>query len=164
MRQAVLSLILTSIGVSMLAAGAGAQEPGVHVDPDSPAGKEYDIPVQDARRTGNGGSNDSAGNPPGRFGDGISRQDEDDDASGGSSKSKSKSNKDNAGDSSKDESDIDTAPAAGSGGSDDGPTTANTAGSAGLLTGGILLAVLLIGGAVALMTRRAGPDAATDDA
>jgi hypothetical protein len=33
-----------------LAVPASAQEPGVHVDPDSPTGQEYDIPLERARR------------------------------------------------------------------------------------------------------------------
>jgi hypothetical protein len=31
---------------------AQAQEPGVHVDPDSPSGREYVIPLEEARRVG----------------------------------------------------------------------------------------------------------------
>jgi hypothetical protein len=56
-------------------AGASAQAPGVHVDPESPTGREYDIPIERARReaaptpgTAAGGSR-STGAP--LFGEGI---------------------------------------------------------------------------------------------
>jgi hypothetical protein len=42
------------------AAPAPALEPGVHVDPGSPAGKEYSLPLGQARQTGGSGS--STGN------------------------------------------------------------------------------------------------------
>ena len=37
-------------------APAGAVEPGVHVDPGSPAGKEYALPLEQARREAAGGA------------------------------------------------------------------------------------------------------------
>ena len=40
------------------AAGAGAQEPGVTYDPDSAAGREYEIPLESARRSAGAGSSD----------------------------------------------------------------------------------------------------------
>jgi hypothetical protein len=57
---------------------ASAQERGVHVDPGSPAGKEYAIPIERARREASGGSKISSGNtstqaaaPVPLFGQGI---------------------------------------------------------------------------------------------
>lgn len=47
------------------AAPAAGQEPGVHYDPDSPAGKQYAIPLEQARDIGGAGttSSPSAGAP-----------------------------------------------------------------------------------------------------
>jgi hypothetical protein len=53
----------------ILAAPAVAQEDGVFVDPDSPAGKEYAIPLEEARRHGAGGGAPGTGQP--LFGAGI---------------------------------------------------------------------------------------------
>jgi hypothetical protein len=39
-------------GVAAFAPGASALEPGVHVDPGSPAAKEYALPLSQARQTG----------------------------------------------------------------------------------------------------------------
>jgi hypothetical protein len=57
---------------------ATAQERGVHVDPGSPAGKEYAIPIERARREASGGSKITSGNattqaaaPVPLFGQGI---------------------------------------------------------------------------------------------
>jgi hypothetical protein len=55
----------------ILAAPAVAQVDGVFVDPDSPAGKEYAIPLEEARRHGAGGGAPGAGQP--LFGAGIER-------------------------------------------------------------------------------------------
>ena len=57
------------------AGSASAQDPGVHVDPDSPTGQEYDIPLERARRQAS--SNPSGSSQPSRsssealFGEGI---------------------------------------------------------------------------------------------
>ena len=51
---------LTLLGVP---ASAGAAEPGVHVDPGSPAGKEYAIPIERARREASGGTKIDSGAP-----------------------------------------------------------------------------------------------------
>jgi hypothetical protein len=71
-RTALLALLLAATP----APPAVAQEDGVFVDPDSPAGKEYAIPLQEARRQaagerGEGGGNPSSGQP--LFGEGINR-------------------------------------------------------------------------------------------
>lgn len=55
--------------------GAMAQEKGAHVDPDSPSGKEYKLPLEDARRDaapGLGSGHGGGGKPP-LFGTGISK-------------------------------------------------------------------------------------------
>jgi hypothetical protein len=43
---------LAMSGVAAFAPGASALEPGVHVDPGSPAAKEYALPLSQARQTG----------------------------------------------------------------------------------------------------------------
>jgi hypothetical protein len=58
MARFVLSLLTA---VSVFAPAAFAQEPGVFVDPDSPAGKEYALPLEQARREAAGDAT-----PPGR--------------------------------------------------------------------------------------------------
>jgi hypothetical protein len=66
---------ILALTVSVLAPAApAAAEKGVHVDPDSPAGKEYAIPFESAREDAAGGKGDrggSQGNAP-MFGVGIS--------------------------------------------------------------------------------------------
>jgi hypothetical protein len=55
-----------ALGVLMVLAtapAAGAAERGVHVDPGSPAGKEYAIPIERARREASGGTKIGTGNP-----------------------------------------------------------------------------------------------------
>ncbi len=72
-----------------LAGPASAQEPGVHVDPDSPTGQEYDIPLERARRKsspsedeGSRGSRTAADT---LFGAGIEPPDDDDGGGAGAS-------------------------------------------------------------------------------
>ena len=55
---------------AQLASPASGLEPGVHVDPGSPAAKEYALPVNQARVTGSGGER-SGGSPEKLFGAGI---------------------------------------------------------------------------------------------
>ena len=59
-----------------MAPPAAAQDDGVFLDPDSPAGKEYAVPLEEARRQaigggGDGGADPSSGQP--LFGEGIAR-------------------------------------------------------------------------------------------
>ena len=63
--------LFTVFACLILAAPAVAQEDGVFVDPDSPAGKEYAIPLEEARRHGAGGGAPGTGQP--LFGAGIER-------------------------------------------------------------------------------------------
>jgi hypothetical protein len=62
----------TALAVAALGTPAAATPPGVHVDPNSPAGKEYAIPLAAARDLGggSGGSNGPAASRP-LFGAGI---------------------------------------------------------------------------------------------
>jgi hypothetical protein len=65
-----------AVGICLLAApSAGATPPGLHVDPDSPGGKEYAIPLDQARDNatggGGGGSHSSDGSGSQLFGAGI---------------------------------------------------------------------------------------------
>jgi hypothetical protein len=64
----VLAMILLALSSTMAQADTGL-EPGVHVDPGSPAAKEYVIPLNQARETGTEGSSDSSSAP--LFGAGI---------------------------------------------------------------------------------------------
>lgn len=45
---------------ALIVQSAAALEPGVHVDPGSPAAKEYALPVSQAREAGEGGGSESA--------------------------------------------------------------------------------------------------------
>jgi hypothetical protein len=51
-RTCVVFAALGALATSWAAAGAQALEPGVHVDPGSPAAKEYALPLSQARQTG----------------------------------------------------------------------------------------------------------------
>jgi hypothetical protein len=63
--------LITSAGAQVAQATTNPQA-GVHVDPGSPAGKEYQFPVAGARgETAGGGQQSSSGNPP-LFGVGVS--------------------------------------------------------------------------------------------
>jgi hypothetical protein len=76
MRQITLIALLAVIGPVPVAA---AQEEGVFFDPDTPAGKEYAIPLDEARRDASGsrraGPANEGGDQP-LFGVGIERADE----------------------------------------------------------------------------------------
>jgi hypothetical protein len=68
--------MLTFLVALIAPTAAWAQEPGVHSDPDSPAGKEYALPLDSVRRdTGGGGSGGGNGGGGGSdlFGAGIVR-------------------------------------------------------------------------------------------
>lgn len=76
-RTALTSLLLLGL---TLTPSAGAQERGVFVDPESPAGKEYAIPLEQARREAAGGAGGREGGAGGSgsgaqplFGVGIGR-------------------------------------------------------------------------------------------
>lgn len=75
-----------AIVVALAAPGvARAQEEGVFVDPDSSSAKEYAIPLEESRRKGSSGKNDTPVKQGSRtapaFGEGVSK-DEDDGAAG----------------------------------------------------------------------------------
>jgi hypothetical protein len=48
----VVAVVLGMLGITVTASASGGLEPGVHVDPGSPAAKEYALPLNQARRTG----------------------------------------------------------------------------------------------------------------
>jgi hypothetical protein len=79
------ALVAVLIGALALPAAAQAQGRGVFVDPDSPAGKEYAIPLEEARRHGAPGAEPGpgGGGPP-LFGQGIERAPSASAAGGGS--------------------------------------------------------------------------------
>jgi hypothetical protein len=144
-------------GCAALATVAGtpglalAQGEGVHVDPNSPAGKEYALPLEEARRNaapsgqGSAGATDS-GNP--LFGAGITRDGSDrgEDLAAGAGGGGNGESGDGA-----------------AGGSVPGGREAARAAipavqqggdvSSGLLTGLIALGVLICGGAIGLVVR-----------
>jgi hypothetical protein len=67
--SASISVAVLAVSLSAhLASPAAALEPGVHVDPGSPAAKEYALPVNEARGTG---EETSHGPPQKLFGAGI---------------------------------------------------------------------------------------------
>ena len=72
---AFISVAAVAAGVlALLATSAFALEPGVHIDPGSPAAKEYALPVDQARGTGSGGKGEgegSGGSSEKLFGAGI---------------------------------------------------------------------------------------------
>jgi hypothetical protein len=70
-------ILIALILAALAAPPASAQEDGVFVDPDSPAGKEYAVPLEEARReasgaSAGGSSGDRGGGQP-LFGVGIER-------------------------------------------------------------------------------------------
>ena len=65
----VLAVLAVSLFISTRS--AAALEPGVHVDPGSPAAKQYALPLNQAREIGHGGAGQAAGTSPSLFGAGI---------------------------------------------------------------------------------------------
>jgi len=134
--------------------GATAQEP-VQVDPDSPAGVEYQLPLEQARRDaapgGGGGrrtrSGGGSGAPVPLFGAGITR----DGSQSGGGADGNRGGAEQSGDRGD----------RGASGADGGEATGSRAGpaengggSSGLFLGGIAVAVLVLGGALGLALRR----------
>jgi hypothetical protein len=75
-RQRLLAvLVVGAVATGARVPAAVAAEPGVHIDPGSPAGKEYALPVDQARRDAGGsatrGGSGSNGGQGGLFGAGI---------------------------------------------------------------------------------------------
>ena len=69
-RTYLLVALLCGVGLAW-SAPAGAQGDGVFVDPDTPAGKEYGVPLEEARRDtggGDGGATAGGGNTGGGTG------------------------------------------------------------------------------------------------
>jgi len=153
---------------------AVAQEP-VQVDPDSPAGVEYKLPLDQARRdaapdAGGGGrgggprSGGGSGDPAPLFGAGITRVGAQ--GSDGGNEAMADASDRSGGQESADSDDSGAAgvgggDAAGPGAGESGRSFSTTAasaadggGSTGLVLGGIALAVVVVGGALGLALRR----------
>jgi hypothetical protein len=146
------SLCIALTGLGAWAPATIAQEDGVHVDPDSPSGKEYQLPLEGARRdaAGGQGSADRGGGPaPPLFGAGISQRGTSEERP---SQSGPTSNSDRRSPEGEGESDADAVEAGGAG--DSGPSGDEPDGlSAGMLTGLVALGVLLVGALVGLALR-----------
>jgi hypothetical protein len=148
-----LTLLLSSIAMLWPAAAPAQDEPGVVVDPDSPAGKEYAIPLDQARREsgatvpgggGGGGGSDGGTTSGALFGAGIA--------------AKAASSAGPSGKSGKAAAEREPNPKANrpAGGSADAGNSDDPAPL--LLIGGGAALVLLVGTAVALGLRRLGDD------
>jgi hypothetical protein len=66
--MAVAAVVLATSGATIAPQAAAGLEPGVHVDPGSPAAKEYALPLNQARQADGGSSSGSSETP---FGAGI---------------------------------------------------------------------------------------------
>jgi hypothetical protein len=73
----IVACALAALGLLMAAGDAMAQSDGVHVDPDTPAGKEYALPLDKARQdvAPNSGTHGSESGDTELFGAGISKRD-----------------------------------------------------------------------------------------
>ena len=152
-----IAVTLTVMGVLPLSLPAGAV---AQVYDDGPADKEYAIPLKEARDKGQSQKGGSGGETSSnRFGEGISTETptEDSAAPSDTSGEKKKQKTNSADDGGGEKNEVAVAPSS-AGGSGDGGGGSGADNSAALLTGGIALAVLLIGGAVALMARRTATD------
>ena len=67
--MAVAAVVLATGGATLAPPAAAALEPGVHIDPGSPAAKEYALPLNQARETGAGSTPSGSSETP--FGAGI---------------------------------------------------------------------------------------------
>ena len=139
---------------------AGAQEP-VQVDPDSPAGVEYQLPLDQARSDGAAGggggsgpgSGGGSGGPVPLFGAGIAR-DGSQSSGGGGEAAPDGGIRGGAGQSG-DRADRGATGAGGGDGAGSGAVaTGDGGGWTGLILGGIALAVVVLGGALGLALRR----------
>jgi hypothetical protein len=70
----VVAALVTAVAPQWAAADGGTGSQGVHVDPGSPTGKQYQIPINTARQTGGGGGGSGGSGSGGShlFGAGIS--------------------------------------------------------------------------------------------
>jgi len=137
---------------------ASAQEP-VRVDPDSPAGVEYKLPLDQARRDGDGAqSGGGSRDPAPLFGAGITRDGSQPGGGGGEDASRGD------GEESEDSGDSGAPSAGGGEGAGPGATDSRPSFSAavpasggswtGLTLGGIALAVVVVGTGLGLGLRR----------
>jgi hypothetical protein len=150
MRRALVPALAVVLGGAAPTA-ASAAEPGVHVDPGSPAGKEYALPLDQVRRDARGGGGSTAGGSsgagaqksssarPALFGEGIKPSN-----GHGAGKTQGGAARGGSGD---------VAPGSEAARRLSAPATASS-GSPALTDGGIALAVLLAAGALGLLFRR----------
>jgi hypothetical protein len=73
-RTGIAACVLAALGLMMAAGEASAQSDGVFVDPDTPAGKEYALPLDKARHDVAPSSGSESGDTE-LFGAGISKRD-----------------------------------------------------------------------------------------
>ena len=141
---------LVTLGLLAGAGQAAAQSDGVHVDPDTPAGKEYALPLDKARQDvapNSGAQGSDGGGDTELFGAGITKQDGGGKGGGGDGAAAGGSNGEGERGSSQSPALTDTASVAKAGASTDSGI------SAGLLTALIALGVLVVGGAAGLSLR-----------
>jgi hypothetical protein len=69
--RGMLRLAPIGIGALVLAAPAAAQAPGVTYDPDSPAGREYALPLDTARRAADARPSERRNDRSALFGEGV---------------------------------------------------------------------------------------------
>lgn len=152
MRVNLKRLNLALVLLLVAAPPAAAQQDGVFVDPDSPAGKEYAVPLDQARDEASGGGGGGSGKES-LFGEGIEP------VRGGSAVSRNSDRADKPGSGSR-EGDGDsrerdgTSNPAGLGQSSAAIEAAAADGSNGLLSAGIAAAVLALGLLCGLGLRR----------
>ena len=146
MRRLGLSLVVLSAATLPLPLGAQAQ---VVVDPDSPAGKEYAIPLQEKRANAAGDSDGGEAEP---FGKGITKPDGKAGKGGSGDSAEGKGKQDDERGDQDALAALGASDSGGGGGSGGGPDEAGANGA--LLTSGIALAVLLLGGGIAFLMRR----------
>ncbi len=160
-----------AVACALLAPSAAAAQEGVQVDPDSPAGVEYKLPLEQARRdaapgAAGGGvgprSGGGSGGPAPLFGTGITPARARDGDDGGARDTAVDGNR-VGGERSDDRTDLgltgaggrDTAsPGGGESGSPFSSAAEDGGGSTGLILAAIALGVLVIGGALGLALRR----------
>jgi hypothetical protein len=156
MRRIAIPILMLVLALPATAA-AQRNDDGVYVDPDSPTSKEYAVPAEEARRDASGGASggSSAGGSDGGgggaeaplFGEGVDEESGKDGSagSGGNAESDKAGAMDSASPSSVDSENTGNITTADD---DDGGL------STGVVTGGIALVVLLVGGGLAYALKR----------
>ena len=149
--------VFVALGALMTAGDAAAQRDGVFVDPDTPAGTEYALPLEKARRdvAPDRGARGAEGHDAELFGAGISKRDDDDggatggqpNAAEGGAAGRERADRGKERDRSQEVAAIDPRSVAKAGGS------SGSGISPGWLTALIALGVLVVGGVAGLSLR-----------